>query len=277
MPRTPAAAPYSPFLPGPDEKKSASPHILGRSLSRDSNVSAESPTPQPDFIEVYDDALGTLACRRLIERFEASRLARRGETGGGVDVTVKDSWDIALHEHPGWSDAQQQLNDAVMVGFKRYLRRYPQMALATSRLQVPGREGADPVTLDAERLARASDDLLDEVVMNLFRPGTINLQKYLADSGSYPYWHCELHPSPEDQGESLHRVVLWTIYLNDNFSAGETEFFYQRRKIVPRTGALLIAPTAFTHTHRGNMPKGGDKYIATGWVLFRRRASASGR
>src|SRR5437899_10944870 len=110
MPRTPAAAPYSPFLPGPDEKKSASPHILGRSLSRDRNVSAESPTPQPDFIEVYDDALGTLACRRLIERFEASRLARRGETGGGVDVTVKDSWDIALHEHPGWSDAQQQLN-----------------------------------------------------------------------------------------------------------------------------------------------------------------------
>ena len=179
MPRTPAAAPYSPFLPGPDEKKSASPHILGRSLSRDSNVSAESPTPQPDFIEVYDDALGTLACRRLIERFEASRLARRGETGGGVDVTVKDSWDIALHEHPGWSDAQQQLNDAVLVGFKRYLRRYPQMALATSRLQVPGREGAAPVTLDAERLARASNDLLDEVVMNLFRPGTINLNLHV--------------------------------------------------------------------------------------------------
>ena len=240
-------------------------------------MSAESPFPQPDFIEVYDNALDAGACRKLIDRFETSRLARRGETGGGVDVTVKDSWDIALHEHPGWSDAQQQLNDAVLVGFKRYLRRYPQMALATSRLQVPGTDGAAPVTLDAERLARAGDDLLNEVVMNLFRPGTINLQKYFADKGSYPYWHCELHPSPEDQGESLHRVVLWTIYLNDTFSAGETEFFYQRRKIVPKRGSLLIAPTAFTHTHRGNMPTGGDKYIATGWVLFRRRASASGR
>ena len=92
--------------------------------------------------------------------------------------------------------------------------------------------------------------------MNLFRPGTINLQKYFADGGAYPYWHCELHPSPEDHGESLHRVVLWTIYLNDKFRE------------------LLIAPTAFTHTHRGNMPKGGDKYIATSWVLFRRRAAA---
>ena len=33
-------------------------------------------------------------------------------------------------------------------------------------------------------------------------------------------------------------------------------------------GALLIAPAAFTHTHRGNRPVGGDKYIATSWVLF---------
>ena len=230
----------------------------------------------PDFIEVYDDALEAAACRDLIERFEASRHARRGQTGGGLDVSIKDSWDIALHEHPGWSDAQHLLNEAVLVGFRRYMRRYPHLVLATSRLQMPGTAGGAPVTLDAERLAQAGDDLLNEVVVNLFRPGMINLQKYLADKGGYPYWHCELHPSPEDEGESLHRVVLWTVYLNDSFREGETEFLYQRRKIVPKTGALLIAPTACTHTHRGNMPKGGDKYIATGWVLFRRRASASG-
>jgi hypothetical protein len=238
---------------------------------------SERPTvPHPDFIEVYDDALAAASCRALIERFEASGVARRGESAGGVDVSVKDSWDIALHEHPGWADAQQMLNDAVLAGFKRYLRRYPHIALATSRLQVPRGDGGTPVTLDAERLAHADDELLNLVVMTLYRPGTINLQKYFGDKGGYPYWHCELHPSPEDQGESLHRVVLWTIYLNENFSEGETEFLYQRRKIVPKTGALLIAPTAFTHTHRGNMPKGGDKYIATGWVLFRRRASTSG-
>ena len=71
-------------------------------------------------------------------------------------------------------------------------------------------------------------------------------------------------------GENLHRTLLWTIYLNDGFGEGETEFLHQRRKIAPRTGSLLIAPTAFTHTHRGNMPKGGDKYIATSWILFQR-------
>ena len=236
---------------------------------------AASSLTQPDFIEVYDNALDPGACRALIERFEASGLAQRGETGGGVDISVKDSWDIPLQEYPSWSDAQQMLNDAVLVGFKRYLRRYPHLALATSRLQVPRFDGGAPVMLDADRLAQADDELLNLVVMNLFRPGTINLQKYLADTGAYPYWHCELHPSPEDHGESLHRVVLWTIYLNDSFSEGETAFLYQRRNIVPKTGSLLIAPTAFTHTHRGNMPKGGDKYIATSWVLFRRREAAS--
>jgi hypothetical protein len=37
-----------------------------------------------------------------------------------------------------------------------------------------------------------------------------------------------------------------------------------------KPGSVLIAPTAFTHTHRGNSPSGGDKYIATSWILFNR-------
>ena len=70
--------------------------------------------------------------------------------------------------------------------------------------------------------------------------------------------------------DNLHRVLLWTIYLNDDFAAGETEFLFQQRRITPRTGSLLLAPAGFTHTHRGNRPSGGNKYIATSWVLFQR-------
>ena len=87
-------------------------------------------------------------------------------------------------------------------------------------------------------------------------PGAINLQWYAAGEGGYPYWHCELYPK-DAQAETLHRHVLWTLYLNDDFDEGETEFLFQGRKIAPRTGSLLIAPTAFTHTHRGNRPQGG--------------------
>lgn len=230
----------------------------------------------PDFVEVYDDMLDASVCRGLIERFEASGQARRGEAGGGVDLSVKNSWDIPLHLHPGWSDVQQMLSDVVLTGFKRYLRRYAYAALAPMRLQVANPVSGSLTTLDERGVASLDDPTLNSIVLTLFRPGTINLQKYIADEGAYPYWHCELYPQL-DQGETLHRVVLWTIYLNDGFRAGETEFLYQQRKIAPRAGSLLIAPTAFTHTHRGNMPEGGHKYIATGWVLFQRAETIHSR
>jgi len=223
----------------------------------------------PDFIEVYDDALDADTCARVIQRFEASGKAARGQVGSGVDVALKNSWDIRITDYAEWGDVVSRFNHVVMTGFKRYLRKYPHAALAPLYMKVP-----DPVTgefkiVDAEVVATLDDQTLTAIVARVFRPGTINVQKYVADQGGYPYWHCELYPKM-DNGETLHRVVLWTIYLNDRFSEGETEFLYQQRRIPPRTGSLLIAPTAFTHTHRGNMPKGADKYIATSWVLFNR-------
>ena len=122
-------------------------------------------------------------------------------------------------------------------------------------------------------LQRAPGGRLDEQLAAfaryVFRPGSINVQGYTADQGGYPYWHCEQYPR-DTQCEALHRVLLWMLYLNDNFDEGETEFLWQQRKVRPQTGAMVIAPAAFTHTHRGNRPRGGDKYIATSWVLFRR-------
>ena len=136
------------------------------------------------------------------------------------------------------------------------------------RLVMPGPGGARQ-RLTAERLQAMDDADLAAVVQAVLRPGAINLQRYAGGRGGYPYWHCELYPR-DAQAETLHRHLLWTLYLNDGFGDGETEFLYQRRKIAPRTGTLLIAPAAFTHTHRGNRPEGGDKYIATSWILFQR-------
>ena len=222
-----------------------------------------------DFIEVYDNALSPASCRALIDRFEQSGQAQRGATGGGVDVSLKDSWDIQLDSAPGWVDARQQLNDAAVRGLRQYLRRYAHVALAPLQLKMKDAASGQLRPLDAEAVAALGDELLDGLIAKVFRPGGINLQKYVAGQGGYPYWHCEQYPK-RDNGEALHRAVLWTIYLNDGFDAGETEFLYQQRKIAPRTGSLLIAPTGFTHTHRGNRPERGDKYIATSWILYQR-------
>ncbi|TDR47460.1 2-oxoglutarate-Fe(II)-dependent oxygenase superfamily protein [Tahibacter aquaticus] len=224
---------------------------------------------QPDFIEVYEDGLDAETCQQLIQRFDASKLPVRGQTGGGVDISMKDSWDICITDHAEWNDAVIRLNQVVMGGLKLYLRKFAHAVLAPLQLKVPGDKPGELRVVTAEDVATMEERTLNSIIMKVFRPGTINIQKYNADRGGYPYWHCELYPK-NDNAETLHRVVLWTIYLNDAFEEGETEFLYQQRKIVPRTGSLLIAPTAFTHTHRGNIPKRGDKYIATSWILFNR-------
>jgi hypothetical protein len=68
---------------------------------------------------------------------------------------------------------------------------------------------------------------------------------------------------------STHRHLATMVYLNDVLDGGETEFLYQSRRIKPRAGRVVIFPVAWTHTHRGNPPLSGDKYIATGWLYHR--------
>lgn len=229
------------------------------------------PEMSEDFIEVYEAALSERDCTALIRQFEASGKAIRGQTGGGVNTRLKDSWDICINDYAEWSGAANLLNSAMMRGLMRYVRRYPHTAIAPLSLQMPDPATGELVALDAAAIRDMPDERLQQLMVKLFRPGTINIQKYLANQGGYPYWHCELYPKIGDShGETLHRILLWSVYLNDGFAEGETEFLHQQRKIVPQTGSLLIAPAGFTHTHRGNMPRGGDKYIATSWVLFQR-------
>jgi hypothetical protein len=208
-------------------------------------------------------------CEALIARFRASGLASPGRAGGGsVKPAVKNSLDITISDHPEWRDVEAELNAVALRGVVRYARRYPYILLGPlSPLVGSGEPGAE--LRPAEPPDLDDDDVRQRIVLGATRPGRINLQYYVADQGGYPAWHCECMPRL-DGGESLHRLLLWTIYLSDRFEGGETEFLYQRRKIKPRAGSLLLAPTTFAHTHRGNRPRGGDKYIATSWILFRR-------
>lgn len=223
---------------------------------------------QADFIEVYPEALDRAQCAALVARFAASGDLQPGLVGGGLKPELKDSLDLTISGHPQWRDAEAVLNTVVFKGLLKYLRRYPHTLIAPLMLEVPDADGQRH-RLTAERLRAMDDAELAPLVQTVFRPGGINLQRYSGGRGGYPYWHCELYPR-DPQTETLHRHLLWTIYLNDGFAQGETEFLYQQRKIAPRTGALLIAPAAFTHTHRGNRPQGGDKVIATSWILFQR-------
>lgn len=221
-----------------------------------------------DFIEVYPQALDAATCATIVDRLRASPALQPGQVGGGVHPELKRSRDLSLAGRSDWADVAQALNVAVYGGLLAYLRRYPQALVAPLMLQRPDPDGGQR-RLSAEDVSALDDRPLGQLAMDCLRPGPINLQWYRAGEDGYPYWHCELYPRSSD-GETLHRHLLWTLYLNEGFAGGETEFFFQQRKVAPRTGDLLIAPTAFTHTHRGNRPEGADKFIATSWILFQR-------
>ena len=90
----------------------------------------------------------------------------------------------------------------------------------------------------------------------------IKLQKTIPGEG-YHVWHCEQGNIP-----SSRRLLLCMLYLNDVDEGGETEFLYQHKRIKPVKGRIVICPTAFTHTHRGNPPLTTPKYMINGWMEF---------
>lgn len=222
-----------------------------------------------DFIELVEDAVATRDCATIIEHFERSPSLRVGAVGSGIDKSLKDSTDLTISDHAEWRQVERLLNNAMMAGLLRYVRRYPQLLVSSLALRKHPPADSVGTLISAEELTHMDDAPLSDLIRGAFRPGSVNLQRYAPDTGGYPYWHCEIYPRDADC-ESLHRVLLWTVYLNDDFAGGETEFFFQQRTIQPRTGSLLFAPAGFTHTHRGNTPRSGPKYIATSWVLFRR-------
>ena len=81
--------------------------------------------------------------------------------------------------------------------------------------------------------------------------------------GGFHSWHFENGSIQYSQ-----RKFVVQLYLNDNFKGGETEFLYQNRREIPKQGDVLIFPAGFTHTHRGNPPIGGTKYLVTSWALI---------
>lgn len=90
----------------------------------------------------------------------------------------------------------------------------------------------------------------------------IKMQK-TPPGGGYHMWHYESSSWLFGQ-----RELTWAIYLNDiPDGEGETEFLYQRRRIKPTKGTVVIWPAGMTHVHKGNTIFTTDKYILTGWYV----------
>ncbi len=87
--------------------------------------------------------------------------------------------------------------------------------------------------------------------------------KKIPPGGGFHNWHYENSGIEESK-----RHLVLQIYLNHNFEGGETEFLYINKRIKPEEGSVAIYPAGFTHTHRGNPPINGTKYIIGSWGLI---------
>ena len=171
-------------------------------------------------------------CDELITYFE-SNIAKQhiGVTGGGSDLSAKDTMDIAIAPNqldlPGNEVFKLYIN-SLFTCYKDYLVQWPFLAQIAQNLEM----------------------------------GSFNLGRYLRGQ------HFQKMHTERDSLGNLHRVLAWMTYLNDVDEGGETCFSHYGLNIKPRKGLTMIWPAEWTHAHKGNVLLGESKYIITGWLTF---------
>lgn len=188
-----------------------------------------------DFIGVWENFMPESQCKKFIDWYN---------TFGGV-ASVKSNFD----ETPG--DGRFQ---------------FPNRALGRSDKQIL-------VNHNNHELAQSCNQHIHSCLEHyLFQYGQLAGQDMMSTcikfqhtpaGGGYHQWHYEAMGLDHSA-----RVLVWAIYLNEDFEGGETEFLDQKRRIKPTTGTVVFWPAGFTHTHKGNTVLSGDKYILTGWYLL---------
>lgn len=197
-----------------------------------------------DFIGIFDTEFDPTEFINFFEHCRECNIAfdRKGfESNGRVMAdTRKDQClpiDYFLDESNGPPEMESFMIDKNMNSL--YLKRYNQV-----------------LNMALNEYARKYERLM----MYNLQSAYLNIQK-TCKTGGYHMWHAE-----DANKGCTRRVLAHMMYLNDVEEGGETEFLYLAKRFKPIKGRMLIWPGGFTHTHRGNPPISGDKYIATGWV-----------
>jgi hypothetical protein len=231
-----------------------------------------------NFIIEFKHALSAEYCDTLIQQFEQDDNKAPGRTGAGVDPAKKQSVDLMISELAPWQQHCGQINQIILQAMVEYTRRYPFLVTGAVSPAISNAATGQTHSLTPEDIGTLDNGQLARLISSIYRHDNINFQRYTKARDGYHHWHSEHYPHPDDPSQrSLHRVLLWLIYLNDVEQGGETEFFYQQAKVKPTKGSLILAPCTFTHTHRGQVPLSGDKYVLASWLLYHPAAQLYGQ
>ena len=224
-----------------------------------------------DFIRVYDNAVSDQHCDDIVRQFKASKLPYQGHSGLEVDVGFKDSRDLNITKLAEWMPTTRLITDSVLKVLIDYMNEFYFMLVGANVPIFRHPETGEMCKLTDKNFDQFGRPHIDTLIASTYRLGQINIQHYARNQGGYHHWHSEIC-ADDANCETLHRALFFILYLNDVDEGGETEFFYQSRKVKPKRGRIILSPTSFTHTHKGNIPLSDEKLIVTSWVLFNRFA-----
>jgi hypothetical protein len=195
------------------------------------------------FIYIEKNTISRDLCNEIICKFEKDERKDEGNTGRGIDKSLKITNDLCITDLPEWNVLDKILCNILFASLHKYL--YTTIINDT-----------------------AQNLIILSQITNKFTPGGLHnitdfgyqVQKYDKNTGFYE-WHNDFIVV-----ESRVRYITFIWYLNDVHVGGQTEFLHG--KIKPEAGKLLFFPATWTYLHRGTMPISDDKYIVTGWIGY---------
>ena len=178
-----------------------------------------------DFLEFYDDDYTYAGCDEIIKFFDQTYTSKPAGLKAFNRNRQKICSTLTLNFGEDWA-----INDSVYVFVRLAIEKY--------------REKYDYL------------NSIDKISQWRLCP-SYNIQRYNGEEEGFFSLH------NETSGSYPYRMLAWMIYLNDALCG--TNFPYQEKTVIPKTGRTVIWPAAWTHPHKGVTPNEGLKYIATGW------------
>jgi len=204
-------------------------------LMKDENITQSDFT---DFIGVWEGFMPKTRCDAMIEWFEK---VREGASLTGEPTDPQEDFLDGTHQFAQGSLGRK--DESLLMNYSNAHLAYEANQYLTACVQH---------YIDKYDCLKSNKFISEDIKMQKTPPG-----------GGYHVWHYE------NAGFGHHaRELVWAIYLNDMPEGeAETEFLYQRRRIRPAAGTVVVWPAAYTHVHKGNTVFTQDKYILTGWYI----------
>ena len=194
-----------------------------------------------NFVGVFPNAVSEEYCQRCIAQFE---FINKGLPGRGGRVLSRQELEPDVPQQKKDSDVYllcEEVTDSILLTKTDGLLQEFDKAVWECYAEYAKKYG-----------------ILNSLARHIISP-YIKIQRYKPPQG-YHIWHDE-----QSGANSANRLLVVALYLNTVEEGGETEFLYQHKRVKAEKGNILIFTASFTHTHRGNPPISGDKYILTGW------------